>query len=481
MDLPIRKASGIVVRALIVAALSSVTQAFASGFAPAASSLPDAPSPQAAIIAAHLSAQQPPASAQSHGPASRQHYTPSPRAYLAGDWGGARTRLAQRGILFDLYYVADSLGNPAGGYDQVMSTWGRFRATVDVDFGKLRNWNGLTFHATAVNQYGVDLGTQYLHSIDNPSGLVSEHTTRLDSLWFDHSLLRHRLFLRIGQFAGMDFYGVQEYGASYLSLPQDYAFGNLNLDTYESFDPAATPAFELRALPVRHWYVKAMVESQDHHPYRDNPTGFTPKFAGPMLNSEVGYIHDAPAPPESTKTLGPEPWVKKSGLYPATYKFGSSYNPHNFTDPLTHITTPGNYVLYLMANQAIYRVGANGVDATRGLDLHFSYDWAAGDVNKVNTQLTTGARFLGPTYKRSKDVLALGYTRSTIGSHFSRASIASGRGPLTAEHVVELSYLGQITPWLILQPDLQYYARLGASPQRGSSGLVIGFRTKVTF
>jgi RNA polymerase sigma-70 factor, ECF subfamily len=175
------------------------------------------------------------------------------RQYMLGDWGGERTRLAEKGVTFDFHYVADLEANPTGGQKQTQAGWGRIRGTIDMDLGKLVGANGLTFHATGVWQFGVNLGAK-IGTIANPSGLVSAHTTRLDSWWLQQALFHDKLFVRVGQFAGLDFYGDQEYGASYLIEPLDYALGNLFSTTYESFNPAATPAAELRFVPTPNFY-----------------------------------------------------------------------------------------------------------------------------------------------------------------------------------------------------------------------------------
>jgi len=62
---------------------------------------------------------------------------------------------------------------------------------------------------------------------------------------------------------------------------------------------------------------------------------------------------------------------------PGKYKFGSSCNIGTFQDPVTHVKSNGNYLLYFMANQAVFRqkVGSN-----RGLDLDFAVDWSP-DIN----------------------------------------------------------------------------------------------------
>jgi carbohydrate-selective porin OprB len=118
--------------------------------------------------------------------------------YLLGDWGGARTRLEeQHGVKFDFFYVGDLLANPKGGVEKE-SGWNRFRGTMDIDFNKLIGAKGLTFHVTGLWQGGTNLGGNYLGSIANPSGLVSAHTTRLDSFWLQQELFDGKVTIRAG-------------------------------------------------------------------------------------------------------------------------------------------------------------------------------------------------------------------------------------------------------------------------------------------
>ena len=187
--------------------------------------------------ASSLSAQNA-ASTPNSDPPEHSFFT---QKYLFGDWGGERSALAAKGVTFDFFYVSDLQANPSGGLEQTQAGWGRIRGTVDIDFARLAEINGLTFHATGLWQFGGNLGAD-IGTIANPSGLVSAHTTRLDSFWLQQAFFSNKLFVKAGQFAGLDFYGVQEYGASYLIEPLDYALGNLFPTTFESFNPAGTPA-----------------------------------------------------------------------------------------------------------------------------------------------------------------------------------------------------------------------------------------------
>ena len=120
--------------------------------------------------------------------------------YLFGDWGGARSRLLERGVQFDLHYVSDSLWNIKSEQEERLASWNRFRGTVDIDFGALVQHHGLYFHATALWQAGGNLGT-YLGLLTSPSSLYSMNTCRLDSWWLEKRWLNDRIAARVGHFA----------------------------------------------------------------------------------------------------------------------------------------------------------------------------------------------------------------------------------------------------------------------------------------
>jgi hypothetical protein len=201
-----------------------------------------------------------------------------PHGHLFGDWGGERSKLFERGVRLDFQYISDSLWNLKSQQPKRFASWNRFRWTVDIDFGALTGQQGLYFHATALWQGGGNLG-KYLGLLTSPSGMSSANTCRLDSWWIEKRWFNERLTARVGQFAGQDFYGAQHYAASFIFEPMGYALGNLFTD-FESFDPPSTPALEIRAVPIRNWYVKAMVEAEDRDPFAHNATGFVPQFGG---------------------------------------------------------------------------------------------------------------------------------------------------------------------------------------------------------
>lgn len=388
-----------------------------------------------------------------------------PHGHLFGTWGGERTRLEERGVVFDFQYVSDSLWNIESEQKERFNIWNRFRWTVDIDFGRLTGTHNLYFHATALWQNGDNIGA-YLGTLTNPSGVASMSTCRLDSWWIEKRWFNERFTVRMGQFAGQDFYGAQHYAASFIFEPMGYALNNLFTD-FESFDPPSTPAAELRVVPLPHFYIKSMVEAEDRTPFANNPTGFVPQFRGvPVSISEIGF-----SPGKKATGVRAFDSVESRKGYSGLYQFGASFNPGKFTLPNSTVPRQGNYLLYWMANQALWRVDPKG---GRGIDGTFAYDWSPADVNRNNSVLTAGLRFNEPLPLPIHNTMSIGYVRNSLSSAF----LPPGTPPWKHEDAVEFNTLLDPLPMLLFQPVIQYYENVGG---RSGRAVVLGFRTKVEF
>ena len=378
------------------------------------------------------------------------------RPYLFGDWGGERTRLADEGLTFSFISVNDFLVNQRGGD----ANWSRVRGTADYDFGKADLVQGLTFHITALWQNGGNMGA-YIGSSANPSSLVSANTTRLDSWWFEQALLNDKLYIRLGQFAGLDFYGVQTDGGSYILEPLGYAIGNLFPATYESFDPAATPAAEIRIVPSRYFYWKGAIFSGNRNPYGDDITGFNFRFKDtPVIATEIGYNFE---PPSSDGIQS----------YPGTYKLGATVNPGQFSNIVTGEQNKTNYLLYVMANQRLYRPDAG---SERGLDMNFAFDWTPGQFTRNYSQVTGGFRYHGLVPRRERDTLSAGVVYTRISPNLNQAYADAELPLFGSEKAVEVNYAVKVSRRFTFQPVVQHYFDTGANPL-GRGSTVAGFRT----
>ncbi len=398
-------------------------------------------------------------------PGPDSHETgPGPRTHLLGEWGGVRTNLDERGVKFDFQYISDTLWNVKSEQAERAAMWNRIRETVDIDFGALVGRQGLYFHVTGLWQGGGNMGT-YLGLLTGPSGLVSENTVRLDSWWIEKRWLDERIVARVGQFAGQDFYGAQHYAASYIFEPMGYALGNL-FTTFESFDPPSTSAAEIRVIPLRNLYVKSMVLDGDRSPFSHNPTGLVPQFRdNPVSVSEIGFT-----PGKLASSVRAFDDVEGRKGYSGLYQFGASYNPGNFTEPGSATPRSGNYLLYWMGTQALWRVDPQ---ESKGLDATFAYDWSPPNINRNYTLFTTGLRFNEPLPFHFHNTMSLGYVRNSLSPQFLPPGMPSWK----SEHAVEFNVLLEVGPFLF-QPVIQYYANAGGGSHHA---VVCGFRTKVEF
>jgi carbohydrate-selective porin OprB len=312
-------------------------------------------------------------------------------------------------------------------------------------------------------QAGGNLGG-YLGTIANPSSNASFNLTRLDSWWFEQSLANEKVFLRAGQFAGLDSYGVQPYGETYIAEPLGYALGNLIAADYEPFAPAGTPAVEIRYVPSRHFYMKSAIFSGNRNQLRDDPSGTHFRFKDtPVIASEVGFLV-APTPSPTTKT------------YPGAYAFGATVNPGSFPNILTGQRSRTNYLVYFTANQRIYRAEAG---SDRGLDVNFAFDWTPDELTFNFSQITGGVRYHGLIPHRQRDTLSTGVVYSRTSGVLNHALAQTGRVPYGTEKAVEVNYSLRLTRWLTVQPVLQHYFDPGALPHSRSQ-TIAGFRTTFT-
>jgi len=209
-----------------------------------------------------------------------------------------------------------------------------------------------------------------------------------------------------------------------------------------------------------------MVMAADPDPFAHNHTGLVPQFRGtPVSVSEIGFT-----PGTKATSVRAFDNVETRKGYSGLYQFGASYNPAKFTTA-TGERQPGNYLVYWMASQALWRVDPKGA---KGLDGTFAYDWSRGDANRNNSILTAGIRFNEPLPLSIHNTMSLGYVQNHLSQQFG----PSGPPRVNTEHAVEFNFLLDVAPMLLLQPVVQYYANVGGRSHRA---LVFGFQTKVEF
>ncbi len=388
--------------------------------------------------------------------------------YLLGDWGGERTRLANEGVTFDFNDIGDFQADVTGSQVHHATYFGRFRASADIDFNKLSNFDG-EFFVSGIWQYGRNLSGQYLNTNTLTSSIAGEESERIDQLWYQQGFADNMFKVKLGQVAPVNEFGATDFFDILFNDELGYA-PNAIFNTKQPFSPAGKPGVimwgDLSDLTPG-LYAKGGVYTAYSNAYRPDSNGvyYEDDFNHGMGGSlEFGY--------KEQKTV-----------YDGVYKVGVNANGLPvYTNPATGQTYSNDFTAYALAEKTVYRpVGADGkLELKKGLDLLMEFVGAPGDRNPLQYEITTGARYTGLIPGRDDDKVGFGIIYSDNGSAASQAyQTANGRG-LGGETTLEVDYQYNPAPWLSIQPDTQLILDPGGDSAR-SPIVVMGVRTIVQF
>ena len=388
--------------------------------------------------------------------------------YMLGDWGGERTRLEQKGITFYGEYRNDFLTNVTGTGHDHSTNFGRFRLNLDIDFKKLADFDG-EFFFSAIYQYGGNLSGQYLDVHTLTSSIAGNESARIDQLWYQQGLFDGRLKIKLGQVAAVNEFGATDFFDILFNDELGYS-PNANFNVNQPFSPAGKPGIIL-TLDLRDLtpglYLKGGAFTAIADPYHPDTHGvdYGDDFNyGAAFAAEIGYN-------------------EQHTSYAGVYKLGFNYsNQHNFANIRTGQEYTGNMNGYLTIEKTVYHpMGDKGnVDTNRGLDLLFQMFGEPADRNPVDFEATFGGRYTGLIPKRPNDKVGFGLIYSHISNEKSLANQDAGGPSLNGEFTTELDYQVQVTPWLMIQPDIQAIFNPNGDSGR-SSILVLGLRSIIVF
>jgi len=190
---------------------------------------------------------------------------------------------------------------------------------------------------------------------------------------------------------------------------------------------------------------------------------------GALFIAEAQYaINQPPAP-------GAADAPKPTGL-PTSLKIGVWYDTGSFPNQRTDGSLSGNHSLYAVADQGVWQ----NADGPQLLSVFARAMTAPGDRNLVDVSLNAGVTLKAPLPGRDDDVFGIGYGYGHISSDVTPTR--------SAESFVELTYQAQLTPWLMVQPDMQYVMRPNGGidnpylpGRRIGNEQIYGVRSSITF
>jgi porin len=389
--------------------------------------------------------------------------------YLTGDWLGARTALEQAGINFQLTYHQQFQTNIHGGLEAEngFGASGSYELSLDTDFEKLGLVPGGSFFMMAKGTWSTwptTFDQEKIGGLSRTNNDVSwDKAIFVDKWWWRQRLLGDRLELRLGRIQSEKLlFDVSEIAGS-----EDRQFMNSFLVQNPTIPHRKTIAAYLVARPTDWLYLQgAALDAQG----RPTKTGFETAFHGDDLFIALGEAGLKPA------------WESPWGTLPGHYRFGVWHAPLTreiFFDDMggrfAKRLKTGDTGFYLGFDQLIWRESREAKDR-QGLSLFARYGYAHEDVNRVEHFWSAGAQYVGPIPTRDQDVLGFGVAQAILSDR-----LRSELNPLAdRETVYELYYAIQITPWLVITPDIQFVRNPGGNADHHDA-VVANVRVRIVF
>ncbi|MEM7170045.1 MAG: carbohydrate porin [Pseudomonadota bacterium] len=379
--------------------------------------------------------------------------------YATGDWGGARTDLSNDGFTPALNYTTDLMANPSGGMNQSGAYAAGWTGSLDFDLEKLAGIKGLSFFAAGSLQQGRDLSGDDIGNIFAVAQVFNGDVWRLNQLYFEQSLWQDDVNIAIGRLAaGDDFATSDSYGYYVSGAVNGNPTGILaNIPSFTT-PPFAQWGARVTVQPTSDIYISGGAYNADPSVQDDDQHGIDFKFNpddGVLGLAEIGYSLNQ--------------GDKDPGL-PGQYSFGAYYDSSDFArldDPTAEEN--GNYGLYAIGQQMVYREGKAGSD--QGLTLWGTL--TTGPDQSINTlpfAAFGGAYYQGLIPERDNDVTAVAAYYGLFSDDLPGQSY---------ELALEVNHRFQLAPWLYLTPDFQYII----NPNGGGidDAAVVGIEISIDF
>jgi porin len=406
----------------------------------------------------------------------------------------------KQGIKFTLSYVGEALADVAGGRRQGAIYDGRLNAAVDLDFAKLANWRGLSFHANVFQIHGQGLSRNYVGNLITVSSIEALATTRLYEIWFEQKFGNDKFSIRAGQLAADTEFLTSKYTDVFINATYGWpTITAINL-------PSGGPSPPLAAVGARFkgefndnfTWLSAIFNGDPAGPGPDDPQsrnryGLNFRVSDPPLFiNEIQYAYNN---------------SKNAKGLPGTVKFGGWYHAGAFNDQ--HLAANGlsqadpnaaampaqvhsNFGLYAVFEQQLLTFP--GGDGTRGLGVFTRVSANPSDRNLIDLYADGGLNLAGPLASRPNDKIGLGFAYARISDRARELDrdfglLANSPRPIRDyEALLSLGYLAEIKQGWNLYPSVQYIVHPGAGyvmddgmPKKANNALVIGARTVLKF
>jgi porin len=387
------------------------------------------------------------------------------RSALTGDWGGARTDMANKGITFSVNNVTTYQSVIDGGSDEGDSIGGSLDYELHMDFQKMGLWPGAFVRLYGETQYGDFInsktGAALAANLDGLLPLVDEDTTTLTGAVF-YQFLSENFGLFLGKIDTLD------------GDLNEFAHGRGN-DQFMNQNLVFNPV-TLRTTPVSAFGGGAIVILPGENNILSvavlDPSGQPDEW-------DLGEAFDDGTLISAETRLEVKPFDFKGHQ-----TFAITYSTKNYTSIdqnrrllLLNLITTGGLVLaeeddswsfYYNFDQYVYTEEG---DPEQGVGFFGRFGIADDKTSPIDQFFSIGVGGKGIIPGRDKDTFGIGYFHVGLSDKLPSVFdlLDDGQG-------AEFFYNVEVTPWLHVTPDFQI---IDSGLEANDTAYVFGLRAKI--
>jgi porin len=391
------------------------------------------------------------------------------RASLTGDWGGLRSTARESGFTFNASYVGEAAGNLSGGDRRTALYAQQAEVETLIDMQRIAGIADARVQVTLNYRDGRSLSGEVLHNQFPVQELYSTaQILRLSQFNWLQYFADRRVVAQIGwsplgnDFARLPiFCKFQNFGVCGHAYAMTVNSGAIN-------GPISQWGARIKVWPTEHLYVNTGA-------YRNNPDG------GTDGGFNLSFDHNGSYYPIE---FG---WVRREGALYNTIRttnvyYDINHNPAGLTG-LPFLRSSGRHGGYVMGQQAIYQPEPG--NPARALSIFGIAGVGDSATARFHNFANAGVLYQGPLAKRPDDFVSLMVAWAQTNPRLSQyqrernGKAADSAAVQPWGTAIEFDCGFQATPWLLLQPNLQYIVQSGDNYNRRNA-FVLGLHFAVT-
>lgn len=388
------------------------------------------------------------------------------RELLSGDWGGLRSFLNQTGFNFELVYKADLFSNLHGGLQRGSKYLDNFDMIFSSDLEQILNLAGtnLTIHFLG---NGGGAPSELVGASQGVSNIETTPTWKLYQLLLEKYLFDDKFSVMVGLYDLNSEFDTRETSGIFINpshgIGDEFAKSGLN---GPSIFPTTSLTLRLKYQTDNgNYFQAAILDGVPGNPENQYGTHINlSRNEGLLFAAEYGLVDL-------------ENDVQKSKIAFGGWVYTSQSEVNNIYSLGSNTDLQNNYGFYFTAERELYY---SPETSTSGLSGFVRIGVANANVNPVDFYLGTGFRFKGILDKEGEDEFGLAMAFSHNSKSYRSVDAINGELIKEFEINLEATYLFQLTPWLTIQPDLQYIINPSFCIY-SNNAFVVGLRVQINF